>query len=188
MNQKTPLFLNPLIISGTLSILCLLGEIILQALSYTVLPSASYVARYWGIAIIAALLLELLVCLLADGSANKQQFIVWGSGVLGAVLPFTLLLLNSGPSRVVLSAVCVLLAIGTAVWSALTVSNRRNGTFWIIQLMAVILYTWGTVLFTFLWDTPMNGFLPGDLVLIPLSVVFIVTELRHLKRTTGPIA
>lgn len=168
---------------GVITIAAVLTELVLQILCYGFDAfSVRSGLRWWGIVPIALIMLYLLFSLTSMQTPNKKQLVAWGLGVISVGLPFVGLAVESGTPFIILSVLCVLLAIGTVVFSAVTVSQKTNGTFWIIELAVTMIYTGGYVLFGFLWDTPMFGFPLGDIALIPLTIAFIATDL-HVCRT-----
>lgn len=184
-SKFTPKF-KPLMTMGIITIAAVLTELVLQILCYGVNAfSVRSGLRWWGIVPIALIMLYLLFSLTAMQTPDKKQLAAWGLGVAGAALPFAQSAVGTGTPYIVMSVLCVLLAIGAVVFSVFTVSRKTNGTFWIIELAATILYVNGLVLFGFMWDTPMFGFPLGDIALIPLTIAFIATDLHAYRSKTA---
>lgn len=173
----TPKFKRLLLI-GLITLAAVLTEAVLQILYEAAnVLSVKSVLRWWGIVLIAPVMIYLLFSLTSMQVPNKKQLLTWGLGVISVGLPFAALTVEVGVPSFVLFALCVLLAVGTIVFSVFTVSQKTNGTFWVIELAVTMVYTGGYVLFGFLWDTPTSGFPLGDMLLIPLSIAFVVTDL-----------
>lgn len=161
----------------------LLIEVILQALNYTGTYSVGALPKYWGIPVAAALFLYLLSLLIADISDSRRELFAWGLALFTAALAGLCPFLDNGIPQAILGIVGAILFTGTLILAITTLSQRADAVFFTGLLLLLILYTWGYVWGTFLWDTPTEGFLLGDLLLIPLSLVFFATDIRaHFLR------
>lgn len=180
----TPKFKRLLII-GLITLSAVLTEVILQVLYGAAnVFSVKSILKWWGIVLIALVMIYLLISLASMQVPNKRQLLTWGFGVVSVGLPFAALAVKVGIPFFVLFTLCVLLTVGTIVFSVFTVSQKTNGTFWVIELAVTMVYAGGYVLFGFLWDTPTSGFPLGDMLLIPLTVAFVATDLHACRLET----
>lgn len=180
----TPKF-KQLLIIGLITLSAVLTEAILQILYEAAnVLSVKPILKWGGIVLIALIMVYLLFSLTSMQVPSKKQLLTWGFGVISVGLPFAAPVVEVGIPSFVLFTLCVLLAVGTIVFSVFTVSQKTNGTFWVIELAVAMVYTGGYVLFGFLWDTPTSGFPLGDMLLIPLSIAFVATDLHACRLKT----
>lgn len=126
-SKFTPKF-NRLMTMGVITIAAVLTELVLQILCYGFDAfSVRSGLRWWGIVPIALIMLYLLFSLTAMQTPDKKQLAAWGLGVAGAALPFAQLAVGTGTPYIVMSVLCVLLAIGAVVFQSLLLARKRTG-------------------------------------------------------------
>ena len=167
---------------GILATAAALLEALLQILHFVKIYAIVPVLKYWGILWVALMFLYLLVSLTTEH--RHKELIPWALGLATSALAFLTTQLNNGIPQFLLFVIGGILSLGTLICAVFFLSQRKNGTLSILLLLALILYNWGYVLFCFRWDVPMDGFLPGDLILIPLSIAYLAMELRAQCRHT----
>ncbi len=162
---------------GSLAAVATVAEALLQILYYFAkIHVISSVLKYWGILWVSLMFLYLLVSLITEH--RRKELIPWALGLATSALSFLTTQLNNGLPQFLLFVSGGILSLGTLICAVFFLSQRKNGALSILLLMALIFYSWGYVLFCFRWDAPMDGFLPGDLILIPLSIAYLAMELR----------
>lgn len=185
MAAKHPRIKHPCLLWARLFALAVLVvEGVLQILNLTGTYNAGFLLKYWGILVCTILFLYLLSLLLADISDSKRELFAWGLAVFTASLSGLCAFFDTGMPQVVLIFAGAFLFVGTLILGIVTLSERMDAAFYVSLLLLLILYAWGYVWGTFLWDMPTDGFPLGDLLLIPLSLALFVTDIRaHFLRS-----